>query len=482
MENTALKQYLSRQWVEQYHILHLKAYSEDDTPLPKRFLFDTLSGAIERFLKNKLELRWILMPGLRGCGKTTLLAQLYFAFQASLKKRILYVSMDEVVHKLNSNCYELLDYFEEFMGHSFSKLTEKVLLLIDEVHFDPNWPLALKTLHDKSNKVFVIATGSSAIALHMTTDIARRAVIERMLPLKFTEYAFIANPAHTDRSKVQSVSIDMTEALFGCKTAEDVYHHLQKLEQTVMTYWQHQDLQQISSYIKYYSLPSVIGIEDTTKLYQILNHILDRIVEKDIAALKKFSQSILDKIQSLLFMLASTDVASLHSLSKNMNGMDIKTLMRVLQALEKSEVLLKIYPMGSVYKKVRRPAKYLFLASNFRAALLHSIMDAHAIDIQHKGRLLEDVCGLYFSHLFLGRSSVYTLHYDPSSSGADFILQHGKNRIILEVGWNKKNAQQVIQTQKTIVGSYGLLVTNQPLHWDKENQVVTVPLEYFFLL
>lgn len=45
---------------------------------PKRHAFIKLQKYVAEFMKGNKEQRWVIIPGLRGVGKTTLLSQIYF--------------------------------------------------------------------------------------------------------------------------------------------------------------------------------------------------------------------------------------------------------------------------------------------------------------------------------------------------------------------------------------------------------------------
>lgn len=493
MSQDLVKQYTIHQIAEQTNILRVHSADANGKPYLKRYIYYQLEKFASDFLMKGVEPCWIIIPGLRGVGKTTILAQVFFAFYGSFKNRVLYVSLDDVTHKLNSNLFEVLDAYEEVTALSFSALKEPVLLLIDEAHYDPKWQFALKSLYDKTKRVFIITTGSSAISLNINTDVARRAFIEKMYPLKFSEYAMLSSsiagkvkvPALKDGSASSPAffskhSIATGEALFHEENGADVYAALKTMQFEVQNYWQQVDIFSITNYLRYYSLPSVLQIEDQARIYQILKTVVDRIVEKDIAELKVFSRDVLHKIEALLFMLAGSDVVSLHSLAKNLGGIEVKTLMSVFEVIEKSQLLTRVYPMGSIYKKIRKPSKYLFLAPSLRAALL-SIIDPKSIDLQYKGKLVEDAVGMYLASEFTGKGR-HTISYDPAQGGADFVVEKGNKKIVIEVGWNKRNPSQIIKTMKRGGGNYGLLITNSPLDFNESNKIITVPLEHFLLL
>lgn len=483
MVRPEIKSYVARQLSEQAKILRLSAYDGNGTANLKRFFFYRIDKFVRDFLSVHSEPRWIIIPGLRGVGKTTVLAQIYFQYAHIFGKNILYISLDEVTKKLGSNLYEVLDAYEELLSVSFSQLEEDVLLLVDEVHFDPDWQFALKSLFDTSRRVCILSTGSSAIALNTTTDVARRSHTEKMYPLKFTEYVMLSDSL--DHAK-QSISFPpklgetIAAALFGSATADEAYARLQAVQTEVAGYWQKADRQSISRYLKFYSTPSVLPYTDDTVIYANLNSVIDRVIEKDIPTMKSFTPDIQAKIPALLFVLAGSDTQSIPSIAGELKDIDVKTLAVILKVLEDAEVLLRVYPFSaSAPKKVRLPSKYLFLASSLRAALLH-LIDSRSIDIQHKGKLLEDVVAMYIYRYFRELAG-WTMSYDSGKNGADFIVDGAGRRIVVETGWNKRTHQQVVKTLETVKGTYGLVVTDSCTLGVKDN-VLFVPFEFFFLL
>jgi len=60
--------------------------------------------------------------------------------------------------------------------------------MIDESQYDKNWALAGKIIYDKSNNIFMIFTGSSALNLGYTADAARRLNKIEILPLTYSHH------------------------------------------------------------------------------------------------------------------------------------------------------------------------------------------------------------------------------------------------------------------------------------------------------
>ena len=482
MVSPLIKHYIAQQRVEQAKILRLAAYDLEGNPLPKRYFYHRIDEYVHHFLHTGREPRWIMISGLRGVGKTTVLAQLFFEHRKNFKDRVLYLSMDEIAGKLNSNLFEALEAYEDLLGESYASLLDNVLLLIDEVHFDPKWQIALKSLYDKSRRVLIICTGSSALAMHRSADTARRSLFEKIFPLKFTEYITLSDTlmGKPRARRAPQIEESLAQALFYSKNANDAYSLLKALEPRVRSYWEEVDSRAIARYIKLYSLPAVLQYSNETEIYKILNDIVDRVVERDLPALKSFSTVILAKVPHLLFLLATSHTKSIHALARDVRHIDEKTLIAILRTLEAAQLVFRVYPYStSAPKRVRKPSKYLFLASSMRAAIIN-LVDSRAVDFQYRGILLEDSVGMYL-HLYFSDAIGCTIGYDTSRGGADFILDSGNKKIAIEVGWNKNDITQVLRSMQKYKADYGLLVTNTPLVALRQ-KVVIVPLSYFYLL
>jgi hypothetical protein len=163
----------------------------------RRFKFEKLKEHVDNFIDSDDEYysRLIVMPGLRGIGKTILLYQLhdYLLNEKSINRNnIFYLDVNDLMLAYNSNIKEVIDTFIEQIHHTtISALDHKIFLLIDEAHLDDDWASYSRLLFDKSNNIFIILTGSSALKLNQNTDATRRITIEELLPCNFREYILL---------------------------------------------------------------------------------------------------------------------------------------------------------------------------------------------------------------------------------------------------------------------------------------------------
>lgn len=456
----------------------LDALTHDDTgnKLPHRNIYNTLFGYMQEFAQGKSEPRWVAIAGLRGVGKTTLLAQLYTNFQAGNNEK-LYIPLDRVV-SLGFSLNDILAGYEELLGISFENLQKPLYLFLDEVHYQKEWAVIAKAgIYDRSRKIFILATGSSAVALENNADVARRMVLEKLYPLGFTEYIH----AKFNKTLPEGVSERIHQALFFSESAGEVYQKLQKERGAITSFWAGIEQFEIDRYLKYGTLPFALSHPNESLIYQTIGKVMDDIIEKDVTQLNAFDKPTLSKLSQLLYAISGADSVSLAKLGQTV-GLDPKTITQALDTLEKTEVLFRIYPYGAHYSQVKKPSKYLFTSSAYRAMYYNLIGSVEQYD-NYKGKLLEDIVGMYLTKAFANNIGV-SLSYDGRAGGADFILsiKPRGEKIVLEVGTGKKDTRQAVYTLKHVKGKYGLIISPSQLTLDIENDCVVIPIEYFFVL
>ena len=282
----------------------MKAYVFDEEGKRRlvRNAFGDLVAHVQSFLENRSSIRWITMYGLRGAGKTTILAQLYEQTKVENKKK-LFLSVDQAVGIFGVSLKEILEVYEELLGVSFEQLTEPVFLFLDEVQYDEKWALLLKTIFDRSNKVFIFVTGSSALSLQASADVARRAIFEKLYPMSFTEYMKIKD----QKPESHGLSEHIMGAIFDAKDAKDAFLHLKKLEIAVLQYWADIDPKEVDRYMRYGTLPFMVALKNEALVYDQIKKTLERVISIDIPHITQFASETISKIPMVLYALAEMD-------------------------------------------------------------------------------------------------------------------------------------------------------------------------------
>ena len=187
-----------------------KTHTENDTLVERPIVF-RIMGYTKSFLEGKGDSRMVILYGLRGIGKSTILFQVYERLKRGLifdtvveskkipKENILYLSIDQTLleGQFDTSKSPILDaiksFCEDVHGQKIEALNKKLFIMIDEAQFDKNWTFAAKSIYDRTRNIFLIITGSSALALNIDTDTARRAIKEPLFPLNFMEYETMKN-------------------------------------------------------------------------------------------------------------------------------------------------------------------------------------------------------------------------------------------------------------------------------------------------
>ena len=463
---------------------YLKDYIYDDTGnlLKTRFIYSTLKRYLRKLLQNKLETyeKIILLPGLRGVGKTTLLAQLYFfeKYTASpkfvQKQKIfkLYVSVD----KLKGLGINLIDFYEFLKVQVFPKYPNyKILLLFDEVQYDPNWALFLKLLFDENlrNKdILVIATGSSALLLNtQNQDLVRRSLVHKVLPEKFVEFLKL----HKNIKIKTDISRKLQKYLFFSKNAEQVFRRIKELQPSIIEVLSRIPNMQTQNldFLNKGMFPFSANVSDGIAMDKIREMVLVNIVQKDILQYGNIESEVLSRISDLLYLLANSDSITTGNIAQSLK-LSMNTTNKLIDILKKAELLIELKPYARPYAQIRKSSKLLFISPNIRWALLQGFIN------EHKGKLLEDyIAFLLYKELY---KKTLLLH-DFSKKGADFVIRYPNNtEIIFEVGFTKNTVIQVNNTLKRTQGraKYGIIIGSNNL--ELENNIVKIPLEYALLI
>ena len=477
MDKEKIKEYINDQIAQTNFRAQAYVFDTQNNKYPNRNIFVKIQLYLEKFLAGNKSYRWITLTGLRGAGKTTIMYQLYYA-KKNIDAYFLVLSVDQITQIIGSNISEVVSVFEEMIGLSISNLDKPLFLFLDEVQYDEKWGVALKTIYDRSQKVFIFSTGSATVLINSNSDIARRAIYEKIYPLSFSEFIKIKR----EKYEIKGLARVLRDIIFYSQNAEEVYIRLKKQQQKIDQYYLGISRLSFEKYLYYGSLPFMIALKNESLVYDQISKSLDRVINKDIPKMKNFSSEILNKIPIILYAIADMDSLNLLTLSRKFSISRPK-IAEIFSSLERAEVLYRVYPYGSHFKQVtQKPSKYLFSSPAFRAMYYKTI--GNIITAQNaRGKLLEDLVGMYIYRIG-DKKPVFSLTYDNAKGGADFIVSIDERKIVIEVGSNKKNYKQVIQTAKKVGATYGIVISEQGngLEYDKELNVLRIPLNYFLLM
>jgi|WetSurMetagenome_2_1015567.scaffolds.fasta_scaffold09109_7 uncharacterized protein len=452
---------------------------ERGNPFYKRFAYIRFEKYINDFLNGHSENRFIIVSGLRGTGKTTIVAQICNELQnrGVAQRNLLYISMDEVTGYLGCKLSDIVQGYEQYLTKNFESLKpeDRVFLFVDEAHYDPNWALTLKSVYDKTKSVFILVTGSSAISLSTSTDVARRAKMETLFPLNYLEYNLLQSKIFPQHGLKESIE----NAVLNSSSANQAFGSINPKLEVVNEYLSKIPPFNLNEYLKFGSLPFAIPMRSEQDVYGRVMAMLEKVVFQDIEAIGKFNRDTQTKIMNLLTLLAISERINYDKLTNTL-GMSKPTLSESIETLEKADLLFKIWPFGSETAHIRKTPKYKFMAPAIRTAILWNLGKWEESNDMY-GSLLEDTVALYFHRLQrLGRLRM--LEFDPDDNCADFIVtSKDGSRIVIEVGYGSKDCTQLHNSMMKCEAKYGLLISDGPLKVLADGRVLGIPKEVFLL-
>lgn len=464
--------------------LRAETRDENNVPMPGRNLFVTLKGYASNFFSQGTEPRMIAISGLRGVGKTTLMWQVAESVFQSQQKRIFFISVDDL-NRLGAN---LFDAFQVLEQHIFKKplaeLEEQVLFLIDEVHEAPEWDKDLKILYEKCKRAFILCTGSSALLLHKSPDLATRWTLVKLFPFRFSEFILAKSWADNPKKLLfpaKGLGGKLRDTLLYSEDLGMLSARLEELEEKITSYFSEIKkrfpsidlISLIDEYISYHNIARFLKIENKELINERVIGLFERIILKDIPEFTSSEDAA--RMQRLLMRLALSDEINFQKLSKEFrcSENEIETL---IDTLDKAEILNVFHPYGGIKSKTGQSRKAFFMSPSLRRALYSRIFGPKLED-NLRAKLYEDVVAMYLRKSV--DAGLLSFGQSKGSKTPGFIVETREKPIVIEVGSHKKTTSQVSKYEKN--KRYGLVVSAREENLILKEDAVIMPLSWFLL-
>jgi predicted AAA+ superfamily ATPase len=447
-----------------------------------RSAFFKLKKYVDNFLDNSNENRFIIMPGLRGVGKTTLLFQIYdyLTNEKGIEQdRVLYISADHLSEYLGGKIIDAADVFiSEVHQKTPVTLDEEIFVLIDESQHDKEWSNAGKILYDQSKKIFMIFTGSSALSLELNVEAVRRSKKESIFPMNFSEYLLLKHDIYAPKGTAASIrklifTGDIEDAF---KKENELMKKMLKLERPLEKEWE--------NYLSCGGFPFGIHLKDYD-IHEKTFNMLDRVVEKDVSLIRSFRSETQSSIFRILMYLA-LQKAGETSEGKLANDIGISSALvkDILSILEKTHLIFHIKPYsGSARTSVRKAWKYYFLSPSIKTSINFELGKYNPKKREFLGELAENMVASYFFRLKQTMKAPHGIFYSPEKEGVDFLLSDMTGEIIpVEVGVGNKNKRQIKKAINKYNSQYGIVVSNKTKRITRDDDVIHIPLTTFSFL
>lgn len=460
--------------------------SQDNTragnvPFEHRKTYFQVKKHIDEFLNGYVENRFLIMPGLRGVGKTTILFQIYEYLRKEKgvdSDRILYLSVDELSTYLGAGIFEAIDVFVGEVHETSPVYLEKELFIfLDESHYDKEWSRTGKIVYDQSKKIFLIFTGSSALSLEMNVDAARRIKKEPVFPMNFGEYNLLnnnINPPDDFSSSLMDLIFkgDNRSVERASRKENEMKKNLLVLSKPVKKEWE--------NFLLCLDFPFALNME-RNEVYERVFTIVNRVVEKDVFSLKSFNTESRSVISRVITFLALQDPGGTSDAKLATKlGKSPRLIREILNILELTHLVFSVKPYGTAGKVVRKSWKYYFLSPTVNAAIRFKLGKYNRRDRKLLGVLAESLVASYFFRMKETVHRPLGIFYDPAKNGVDFLLQTADDGVIpVEVGVGEKDRTQINRAITRYKSEYGIVISNMTSKIKKEGNVIYIPLVTF---
>lgn len=451
----------------------------------KKLKFRRCYGRLKKHVDDFLseyggEERLILLPGLRGTGKTTLVYQIYDYLKNNKKieqDRILYLSTDELKAYMGRDILSAVrSFIEDTHNTSLVNLDKKVFIMIDEAHFDRKWSETAKIIFDKNKNIFLLFTGSSALDLEINVDSARRIKKESLYPLNFSEYIILKYGVFPEKGTSEA----LRKAIFKGQVKEAIEKEKQLNKEIIKIG------NPIKNELKNFLHGGGFPFSMYENVQEARSKILDmteRIIEKDVFTIKDFKTDTRNTITRILTFLSLQGVGgtSDSKLAKRLNKSP-SLIRSILEVLEKTHLVFNIKPYGSAGKIVNKPWQYYFLSPSLNTSFRFKFGSKDFKSNEMNGILSENLVASYLMRMKKTKGYPTSIFYDSEKGGVDFLIQKNDEKIIpIEVGYGKKNRLQIQKAIRKYKSGYGIVICDCP-RIKKDGKIIFIPLKTFAFL
>lgn len=452
---------------------------------PTRLVYVLLKKYTDDFLKSGSEPRFVSLAGLRGVGKTTLLWQTAHHIYLNHHKYIYFFNVN-TLKNLGIDLHIALEYFQRhILKKRFNELSEPITFLFDEVHDDDNWSKTLKILYDEARTALILCTGSSALLLNQTADLARRMRIEKIYPFKFIEFVAAKTYMENNGKMIypeRGLSNGLKESLFYSEKPDEAFRKIKDLEKSVNVYFDNINLlktldlkELLQGYISYQNIPNFLFFKDKYTINDSILDLFKRVILEDIPKLKPTFTDF-TKIERLILRLAGSDEINPEKLA-GIIGVKQNDIIELIDILAKAELLNVLLPHGGLDTKIVKNKKAFFMSPSLRRALLSTLYGQNLPD-QFRSKLVEDIVVMYLRRVLT--DGVISYLSGSNDANPDFVIETRDKPILLEIGTGKTSLRQL--KKSNINHRYGLLISSGVTEPTLKSDCIQLPLSWFLLL
>ena len=457
--------------------------SYDGKNFNKRSDYENLTGYVDDFLEGKNINRFLVLPGIRDVGKTTLLFQIY---EYLLKEKnidpqnILYFSCDRLKKLGDTDIFDVVSsYLDVFHNSIMETISKPIFILIDEAQYDKDWSLNGKLIFDASKNIFTIFSGSSALSLSYNADSARRFLTIPVYPLTYSQHLKLKYGNFEN-----NISDSIIKMIFEGKMPGNGEIERKMLQ--IYSNFPQFDVYEWKNFLGFGGFPSAFFLKSSEITKKITN-MVDWIVSKDLTNIENINEDTKNLAFQILNFLAfqNPGPVSKGSLSNRFN-VSMSLVTKVLDTLEKTQLIFRIKAFTSSVSRTTKPNEYFFATSSLKHNLALDLGNALLEDEKaYYGKLLETYVASSFLNLDNRANISYKTYYDDSKKrkkekNVDFIVQKGEQKPIpVEVSCGKKDTSQIKRAMGKYQSPHGIIISATTDNVIKKDNIIYIPPEIF---
>ena len=344
------------------------------------------------------------------------------------KSTLIYQTINYLLEE-NDKLSDVLDvYFNEILEENISKLTSKVYIFIDEIHFIKNWQNYLKTYFDRKYNIKFIITGSSSMHLFKDANESLLGRIENIyvLPLTFNQFMNFYMTYISKEEDLKLPKIDLNDLDKSIKELEKIYYN-QDLKLKIQKILKRYIL--VGGYPEYFE---VKDIEIWQK--QLSEDIITRGIYKDILTIYNIkSPEILEKL--LYYIATNNSQTFAYSGIGATFGIDTVTIMTYLGYLKQAFLINILENYSSNIAKVIRTNKKISILDN---GIQNSLLKQKNIDNDLAGHIVESMVDFDFRLLCEKENYKQFYYRNSDKEEIDIIIDRNIDIIPIEVKYTNQ--------------------------------------------
>lgn len=284
--------------------------------------------------------RLICIKGPKGTGKTTLIHQHIRETFGIGSNKCIYMSADHIWFSK----HDILDAVDYFYSHGFTHI------FIDEIHHADDWSRLVKTITDTYPDLNIVYSGSSTLKLSSgEADLSRRQASYNLKGLSFREFL--------------SFEGIMDERILSL---EDIIANHRAIAIDISS--RTKILPLFEKYLKIGYYPIYKGV--SSQFEERLSEIVNSVIDVDFPIIEDFTPTTIRKAKKMLMVLAEScpqhpNMSELYRELETNRNLGLK----MLDALERAELVLSIDSGNAKLKHLSKPEKLFLGDTNLMNAL-----------------------------------------------------------------------------------------------------------------